>query len=202
MVFYDKLKDLRKAKISEKRAEEKDNALQMDLFKDVDIKKPFEVLRMEIRLNRKQKLIQILKKVGFNEEPTFQSLFKKELAQKVLFYYLNEIEAGYPTLLNYTSDPKDFISEFLINNPNAGFKKAIQMLGLRVLLDGIGIREFREVTRQYGNENWYRLHKELKDLSYPAKDSPLKFLRQSITEFKPLKMAEFTSATINKEEVN
>ena len=57
IAFYDKLKDLDKARISEKRAEEKDNAIQLNLFEKIKVKKPFEVLRMEARLNKKQKLI-------------------------------------------------------------------------------------------------------------------------------------------------
>jgi len=79
VAFYDKMKDLHKAKISEKRAEEKGNAIQLKLFEKVQIKKPFEVLRMEVRLNRRQKLRQVLKNIGIETEPTFQSLFRKDI---------------------------------------------------------------------------------------------------------------------------
>ena len=197
VVFYDKMKDLNKAKISEKRAEEKDNQIQLNLFDDITFKKPFEVLRMEVRLNRKQKLIQMLKKIGFVEEPTFQALFKKDIAQKILLYYLGEIEAGFPAVLRYESEPKDFMSEFAINNPQVGLKKALQMFGLKVLFDTIGVREFREVTKQYGRENWYRLNKELEGFVYPQKPDSFTFLRSAVTEFKPLKMFDFMAETVN-----
>src|SRR3989344_1018384 len=197
VVFYDKLKDLDKAKISEKRAEEKDNRLQLDLFENGNFKRPFEVLRMEVRLNRKQKLVQMLKKVGFVEEPTFQALFKKDIAQKILLYYLGEIEAGFPAILRYESKPKDFMSEFVINNPKAGLRKALQMLGLRVLFDEIGVREFRAITKQYGQQKWYKLNKELESFAYPVKPDSFTFLRRAVTKFKPLKMFDFKTQTIN-----
>lgn len=197
VVFYDKLKDLVKAKVSEKRAEEKDNQIQLNLLDDVTFKKPFEVLRMEVRLNKKQKLIQILKKIGFEEEPTFQALFKKDIAQKILLHYLSEIEAGFPAILRYESEPKDFMSEFVINNPQVGLKKALQMFGLKVLFDTLGVREFREITKQYGRENWYRLNKELKGFAYPEKPDSFTFLRNAVTEFKPLKMFDFKAKAVN-----
>ncbi len=192
VVFYDKLKDLNKAKTSEKRAEEKDNAMQLNLFDEVKIKKPFEVLRMEVRLNKKQKLAQILKKVGINSEPTFKTLFHKDTAQKVLFHYLDEIEAGYPSLLAYSAnDPKVFLQEFLLQNPEIGLKKALQMLGLRLFLVDNGIRDFREITKKNDKTNWYRLQAELKKYAYPKQESPFVALRTTISDFIPLKLADF-----------
>lgn len=200
VVFYDKLKDLNKAKVSEKRAEEKDNAIQLNLFETLQIKKPFEVLRMEVRLNKKPKLKQILKKVGINQEPTFQLLFSKEIAQKVLIYYLNEIENGYPTLLLFDpKDPKSFLSEFMLHNPKAGLKKAIQMLGLRVLLDHVGIREFRELTKRKSRQSWYNLNKEMRELNYPQAVDTFSVLRNALTEFKPLKLVDFQNKMINND---
>ncbi len=192
VAFYDKLKDLNKAKTSEKRAEEKDNSIQLNLFEEVKIRKPFEVLRMEVRLNKKQKLVQILKQVGVTDEPTFKLLFSKDISQKVLFHYLNEIEAGYPALLAYTAnDPKAFLRDFMLENPQAGLKRALQMLGLRVFLANNGIRDFREVTKRHDKTNWYRLQAELKKIAYPQHDNPFALLRTSISEFKPMKLVDF-----------
>jgi len=51
IAIYDKLKDLEQAGVSEKRSIEEDNLIQLNLFNDKPINKPFEVLRIEIRLN-------------------------------------------------------------------------------------------------------------------------------------------------------
>lgn len=197
VVFYDKLKDLKKAKTSEKRAEENDNAIQLNLFENIVIQKPFEVLRMEVRLNRKQKLIQILKKIGINDEPTFKLLFNKDTAKRVLLYYIDEIESGYPRLLSYESkSPKDFLFSFMFNNPKAGMRKSLQMLGLRTLFEELGVREFRELTQGLGKTGWYKLNSELNSFVYPQKDDAFSMLRTVIEEFKPLKLTDFEERKI------
>lgn len=198
VVFYDKLRDLAKAKGSEKRAEEKDNSIQLNLFERIVVTKPFEVLRIEIRLNRKQKLVQILKKIGIIEEPTFKILFKKATAQGVLLYYLNEIEAAYPPLLSYDSkDPKAFLTQFLIDNPKASLKRAVEMLGLKILLEGVGIREFREITKKFGKPRWYKLNREMKEFNYPLAVNPFELLHKSLEEFTPLKLVDFQERKVS-----
>ena len=198
IAFYDKIKDIQKARVSEKRAEEKDNHIQLNLFKEVKVKEPFEVLRIEIRLNKKQKLIQILKLIGIDEPPTFKMLFSKSTAQKILMHYINEIEASYPKILSYTAtNPKDFLTELILHNPRVPPKKALQMLGLRVFLTENGIRDFREMFRRQDKTNWYKLQAELKQYIYPKQESPLKILRDAIEEFKPLKLVDFKINSIN-----
>ena len=50
VAFYDKIKDLEQAKISSKRAVEKDNDLQLSLLKNFKQRRNVEYLRMEARL--------------------------------------------------------------------------------------------------------------------------------------------------------
>ncbi len=77
VAFYDKIKDLEKAKQSDKRAIEKDNALQLNLFsKFARRKKKLEILRMEVRLNKRQKIKQLFNKLGIKSDLSFKSLFK------------------------------------------------------------------------------------------------------------------------------
>lgn len=198
VAFYDKLKDLHQAKTSEKRAEEKDNALQLNLFEQIKIQNPFEVLRMEVRLNRKQKIIQILKHIKADIEPTFRNLFSKTISQKMLLYYLDEIEATYPTLPFYSKEPKRFLMDFIVNNPEASLNKTLQALGLRILLEDIGIREFREITKKYKRTSWYRLNHEIVNYVYPQ-EKPFEVLRTAISQFEPLKLLDFQAKMINND---
>ena len=200
IVFYDKIKDLQQAKMSEKRAEEKDNALQLGLFDILTQRKPLEVLRVEIRLNKRQKISQILKKVDKEVEPTFSNIFNQDTAKKVLLYYINEIEEAYPPLLNYQYDsPKKFFTGFLTINPKVKLTLALKMLGLRVLLDEIGAREFREMTKRYGNPVWYSLNKEMKNLSNVDEPSVFSLLRKQITDFEPLKLLAIQDQMLNND---
>lgn len=200
IVFYDKIKDLQQAKISEKRAEEKDNSLQLGLFDILKQKYPLEVLRVEIRLNLRQKISQILRLIGKEVEPTFTNIFSQDTAKKVLLHYINEIEEAYPPLLTYQyGSPKKFFAGFLTANPKIKLTPALKMLGLRALLDEIGIREFREMTKRYGNSAWYSLNKEMKDLGNTDEVSVFSLLRKQINTFEPLKLLANNGKMLNND---
>ena len=189
IVFYDKIKELEQTKKSDKRTEGKDNVLQLGLFDMLTQRKPLEVLRVEIRLNKRQKINQILKKINKGVEPTFVNIFSQDTAKKVLLHYISEIEDAYPPLLTYQYDsPKKFFSGFIRANPNIKLAQSLKMLGLRVLIDEIGAREFREITKRYGSSAWYSLNKEMKNLTQTDEPSVFSLLREQINKFEPLKL--------------
>lgn len=197
IAFYDKIRDLQEARTSEKRAEEEDNALQLSLLDVLEHKEPFEVLRFEVRLNQRWKINQILKKVGVEAEPTFNNLFSQDIAKKVLLYHLNEIEEAYPPLLAYQcGSPREFFTGLLIANPTMKLTPALKMLGLRVLLDGVGVREFREIIKRYGNPAWYNLNREMKELNTSDEKSVFSVLRKELNKFKPLKLVDFLGGDV------
>jgi len=193
IVFYDKIRDLQKAKTSDKRAEEKDNAIQLNLLGPLKQQKPHEVLRMEIRLNKRGKINQILKKVGKKVEPTFINIFSQDTAKKVLLHYINEIKEAYPPLLAYQYDsPKKFFTGFLVANPTIRLTPALKLLGLRVLLDEVGVREFRQITKRYGDSAWYSLNREMKRLNTTEEEPGVfSLLKKQLTDFEPLKLVDF-----------
>ncbi len=192
LAFYDKIMDLYKAKMSEKRTEEKQNLIQvklLDIFKEL---KPFEVLRMELRLNRRQKLRQILKQVGIPVEPLFCNLFKREIAQKVLLYYLDYFKQDYSVIIqDYSREPERLFSDLLLNNPGIRLNKALQVLGTLILIDSLGIRKLREIASRYGDTSWYRLNKEMKSLNYSQHEDDLRPIRYCLQEFRPLKLIDY-----------
>ncbi len=190
--LYDKRKDLQKAKISGKRAVERDNEIQLELFEQWKPKQPFEVLRMEIRLNKRVKIKQILKKLHIESDLTFSSLFKQDTAQKILLFYLAELKGGYALLAYRPKSTKDFIADFKINNPKTKIRKMLQMLALKTAIEEMGIRELREATKPYGRHNWNRLKSDLSTYSFPkGLFAPLKNIQQSLSEFKPLRLKDF-----------
>jgi len=200
IVFYDKIKDLEQAKISEKRAEEKDNAIQLNIFDVLENKKPFEVIRMEIRLNRRQKINQILKKIGKEVEPTFTNIFNQDTAKKVLLHYISEIEDAYPPLLTYQYDsPKKFFERLLVANPRLKPTQALELMGFRMLLEEIGVREYRQITKRHGSYYWYNLNNKMKKLNYTDEVSVFSLLRKQITEFEPLKLFAIQGKMLNND---
>ncbi|OGC51770.1 hypothetical protein A2982_00625 [candidate division WWE3 bacterium RIFCSPLOWO2_01_FULL_39_13] len=189
VVFYDKIRDLQKGELSDKRAEEKDNAIQLSLLDLLKKQKPLEVLRVEIRLNGRSKIRQILKKVDVVAEPTFTNIFNQKIAKKVLLHYINEIEGAYPPILAYKHDShvKTF-KEILRANPDLKPTQALELTCFRGLLDEIGVREYRQIIEPYGNYYWYNLNRKMKELKQPDTTEVFSKLRTEIEKFEPLRL--------------
>jgi hypothetical protein len=158
------------------------------------------VFRIEVRLNRRQKIRQILKKIDAQVEPTFKELFNQDIAQKVLLYYLDEIENQRLPLLDFKpSSPKSLLSELIINNPNLGILKTIQLFGLKTVFDEVPPRELRAMLGSYSQRSWYRLIAEAKKIKLPATKNPLILVRKHLTRFEPLKLVAFQHLMLNND---
>jgi len=200
IVFYDKIKDLQQAKVSDKRAEEAENTIQLNIFDTLKKQKPFEVLRMEIRLNKRAKIRQILKKIGKEIEPTFINIFKQDTAQKVLLHFIDEIEESYPPLLTYQyKGLKKCIEELMIANPQLKPTQALELTAFRGLLEEMGVREYREMMKMHGNYHWYNLNNKMKKLNYKSVKSVFSLLREQIDIFEPVKLLAFQDKMLNND---
>lgn len=71
VIVYDKLKDLARAKISNKRSFESHNELQLGLL-DEPMPKALEVLRIEVRLNNRTKIKKLLEKLELSRPLTLE----------------------------------------------------------------------------------------------------------------------------------
>lgn len=203
VAFYDKIKDLEMAKKSEKRAVEKDNALQLNLFERFTERKRLEVLRMEVRLNNRQKIRQLFKVLKIENELTFQNLFSSNISQCVLLHYLSELEKQRPKLLDYkVSDPKALLADLIINNPKLGAKHTIQLFGLKNALDVVTPRELRAMFGKYSDRSWYRLFAEAKSVKLPVTKNPFDVIRKNLTGFELLKLVDFQDKMINNVKYN
>ncbi len=194
IAFYDKMKDMERSLISEKRAIENDNIIQESLFTELNETReysPFEVFRMEIRLNKRQKIRQVLKAINCPIEPTFQNLFKKAIAKKVLSYYLTLIESNSPKVLS--AKPKsatDFIAQFMIDNPKVKIREIMMALGFQTAVNEIGSRELRVLLNRCHKNNWGGFIHKMNNYTYTTKNTkPLYPIWFAINEFTSLRMA-------------
>lgn len=200
VAFYDKIKDLEITKKSTKRAIEKDGRLQLDLFENFKDRNKFEVLRMEVRLNQRQKIGQIFRLQGINTEITFKNLFSPEISQKVLFYYLDEIEKRRLPLLDYkTSNPKALMTDIIMQNPSLGPTKVIQLFGLKQAFDSMNPRELRLMLGRGKDRSWYRLIAQAKAIKLPITKSPLSIVRDNLVKFEPLRLVDYQDKMLNND---
>lgn len=182
VVFYDKLKDLNQAKKSERRAVEKDNYIQLGLFDELKTEQPFEVLRVEIRLNSKKRIQKQFSIVGISESDfTFCNIFRMDYAKTLIKHTFEELVKKYPryTTSSHESLEKRFI-EMQLSNPNLSIRKLLTLFASSLLIDEVGVRKFRDLTKQ---TNWYRLNRDLRELKDISQENPLNQLSSAINNF-------------------
>lgn len=169
LVFYDKIADLAKP---EKRAIDKDQTVQQpSLFQEIQKKTPeLEVLRMEVRLSRKQKMNEVLKKLGRAIDPTFEDVFSKYLCKIIVAdYWASFVTDKNLFLFDLGSSPPQILRRLLAGGVKP--KEAIYLIGLTILSrEEGGIREVRAVIeKKHGTRGWYRVAEGLKRLNMKSK---------------------------------
>jgi len=201
--FYDKIHDLEASRKSEKRALESENVLQLNLFEQFEKRKQFEVLRMEVRLNKRQKMKQLFQALGIETDLTFKSLFSQKISQTVLLYYLDTLESQRPKLLDYKpKTTKELFADLIINNPHLKPKQILSLFGLKMVLDQINPRELRSMLGRYKPRNWYRLMAEVKAVKLPATPSPFHVIREHLIRFTQLRLIDYKDRMLNNDKHN
>lgn len=185
VAFYDKIRDLEKGIQSSKRTLEKDSALQLSLLDGFKKRKNLEFLRMEVRLNKRQKIKTLFAKLGIKSDLTFKGLFKPAISKKVLLHYLDEIESKRPALLDFkATNDKALMTALLLNNPDLKPKRIFQLYGLKKAFDTFNLRELRGMFGKCHQRNWYRLMAEARDIKLPGMLSPFSVIREQLIRFK------------------
>lgn len=202
VAFYDKIHDLGKAKRSEKRAIENDNVLQLGLFDEFKNRSKFEVLRMEVRLNHRQKMRGLFNSLGVNTDLTFKKLFSSSISKTVLLNYIDEIRKQRPLIVDATSNDRDFISELIIENPRMRLTKLFMLFGLKKALYKFDTRELRSILARYSNRSWSKMIVESDKINTKKLPDPFVAIRSEINTFSPLKLIDFRDKMINNDKNN
>jgi hypothetical protein len=197
ITFYDKLKDLQQARLSEKRAVESDYGRQADLFANRNsFPKQLEVLRMEVRLGTRAKIMGVMGKIGADLEPTFAALFDASVAKDVLLIFWSEIRKQTVLLGQIQAQrPEDLLAalaESAAGTARAG--RLLQQLGCLILVGSVGFRGARAALGWHcGARSWQRYKKELQSLSVacPTGFSALQEVGSALDVFSPLRMEDF-----------
>lgn len=188
VVFYDKIKDLEKAKQSSKRSLEKDSAIQLSLMDTFKNRKKLEVLRMEVRLNKRQKIKALLKTLDIKSDLSFKSLFKPAISRKILLHYIDEFESKRSSLLDYKpANDKALLAALIMNNPELSTTKILQMFGLKKALESVTIRELRGMFSQYNQRSWYRLMADVNKTRLPISKNIFGLIREHLVKFNAIK---------------
>lgn len=160
-IIYDKVADIL---ASEKRAIDRDRTVyQKNIFADTEnINKLPEVIRFEVRLVKKKKINSMLKKFGYEENPTFKDVFSSELSKKIVIHYWKTLILDKNTgLFSISLSNKDLMQVIFTAQSNIKPKQAIYLAGLSIISKD-GMRELRSIiSKKSGERTWYRIAKDI-----------------------------------------
>lgn len=175
VAFYDKMHDLTD---------------QNDIVKkNRSQRKKFEILRMEVRLNKRQKMQALFKTLGIKTNLTLKSMFKPATAKKILLHYLDEIESKRPVLLDYKADEKALLATLLVHNPTMTPKQILQMYGLKKALEVVNTRELRSIFGKSKQRSLTRLLADVQKVKLPTTHNQFDTVREQLMKFKALRFS-------------
>ena len=192
VIFYDKIYDLQQAKQSSKRAIDAYNNFDIKILDGMrSKKKKFEVLRMEVRLNKCSKIKQLFNKIDIKIDLTLRKLFKPAIARKVLLHYVQEIEQKRPRLLEFRSTSDEaLLCSLVINNPSLTPKQILQFFGFKKILESMSMHELKRIIAKKHERSWDRFMKEIELINIPSKDEPFEVIKKQLLRYKPLRLSK------------
>lgn len=198
VILYDKLKDLERGKISDKRAIEKDSAVQLSLLFE-PFQKPFEVLRIEARLGNRRKIKGLLDRLGLSRPLAFENLYSEQLAKAVLLDYWRMMTQDISILMVSGFSGGDLYDEICqADGDDANHAQALRLVGALAIIQKDGMAGLRaRVERHNTPRVWYRLKKQLAELPVSSKMryNPLRVAEGHLRDFKPLRLNDYRERT-------
>lgn len=200
IAFYDKVHDLEQAKkFGDKRSEEKDNAIQLSLLDELKRRRQFEVLRMEVRLNQRQKIKKVLSGLGIHTDISFKSLYHSSISQAVLLSYVDMIERKRPAVLDYRlSDPATMLADLAITGLQKP-TKAFQTLGFRMAMEKLSMRELCAIFGNIAPRNLKRFVSQIKTIRLPNQQNPFMAIRKNISNMIPVHLVDYEAKMLNND---
>jgi hypothetical protein len=190
--FYDKVKDLSK---QPKRAIDKDQTyLQSSLFEPLEKDKK-QILRMEARLVNKVKLNSVLKNLGYDKNPKFKDIFKKDLCQKILMKCWNEFVADHNLFLFSIENNTEKIFRYILQSTKYNiYTRSTSIFALNFLAKELGTRKLRAILEErIDPRTWSaRVKKDLDILNEVMRKQPthnwIVQINKELESFKPYKI--------------
>ena len=190
IAFYDKLADLRRGKISDKRAIENDNRIQVEALDGV---KDLSVLRFELRLSG----VQAVRRT-FNIEPTFQALFSSTLSREVLWQHWQKLTQNLDYLALNSMQPLAILESYLTEHPDATPQAALAATASLYIANQAGAGALKAtLNARYGAHAWRRI----KTMLQAPEANRHKFIMETskaIDEFEPTELAMLSHKSLYK----
>ena len=199
VAIYDKVRELTKAKQTERGLMSQDNYCQLSLFDDHHIRKPFEVVRIEARYNNRRAITSIMAAcdISLPRQPTFRELFSSDIAKQVVRHEFAIIKAGCLPLDKSTARSlKEFTDEISVSNPNATLTMKLKAIALKVLYEEMGSRDIRKLVRASSSQ-WSRLVEDVSLLHFrQTPNTGFSTIDKALELFTPVRIVDYVDEMI------
>lgn len=143
LAFYDKIRDLEKAKRSPKRAYDTDPVFQQSLLNRSDFDCRKQVLRIEARLGSRKRIRDTLSRLGHilkSDCPlSFEMLYSQQLAQQALLHLWQPFQLGLPAITTPAGKSQaDLYQQIAMARPKLKDSQILKLVAAYMLVDEIG----------------------------------------------------------------
>jgi len=184
--FYDKMADLRKARISDKRTLSKDNLVQLNLLEQLEDIRPFEVFRYEARFNGRKSIKRAFPEL---QEWTLEEMYKKDLCQQVLTMHWKKVTKSVDLLALDVGKPFELLQNYIEENDETP-QATLSAVGAMIIISQVGTARLRNtIESRFGKQAWYRIKPLLRS---PEKHRYRSFQRidEALSDFMPTKIQQ------------
>ena len=186
IIFYDKLKEIIHSTYPTTNVKH--------ILKSLANKPDIQILRIEIRLNKRRKIKQILNKIGFNSEIIFSNLFDEQIAKNILLYHWDSIISKSMTFFRTNVNAIEKLEQLRRVNPNISYLKLLAYVGQMFILKDANIKRLRN-TLQYSTDRdykWYKIQSNLKDIINcdEVNFSTIPYIEKALNEFKMIRLED------------
>lgn len=200
LCVYDKLKELEKARKTEKGNLEKDSWCQQSYVKEflATAPKPFEVLRIESRLLNRETIVKELRSLGVNvsDRPRLKDVYDLSIAKAILLSDLTELEMAMPSSVGGREPPNEYLAEVKRLNPNITPANALMLLGEHMATDKVGVNATRKALGCTSRQ-WCDLKKRINGYILPkSKVNYFAEMRRQINQFKLLNLDDYRGEVV------
>jgi hypothetical protein len=155
IAFYDKMADLRRSKISQKRAVEKDSLIQLNLLDALEDYRPIEVFRYEVRFNGRAAIKRAYPEL---DSWTFEALFKRQLCRAVLLKHWQQITKSVDLLALDVKQPYELLQNYLSENQQLKPRTALAAVAGLLIAGQVGAGALRNtIEAHFGQAAWYSI---------------------------------------------
>jgi hypothetical protein len=188
IALYDKMADLRRSKISQKRAVEKDSIIQLSLLDNLEDYRPIEVFRYEVRINGKAAIKRAYSEL---DSWTFEVLFKQKLCQAVLLKHWQQITKSVDLLALDVNKPYELLQNYLSENPHLKPRTALAAVAGLLIGSQEGAGALRNtIEAHFGQAAWYSL-KPLLNSPKPNRYMYFTRIEEVLERFQPVRFVDY-----------